>query len=539
MDNQDFILRGEHLLKSPCEDKKKVLHPRTCSDQVLMEHDATSETSLFSWITTPLNPLAPDNEICPSLIEWLQTYYPISGEDVLPLMTTTRRGGAKLGDYLTINTTTEKLSVNLTELSEALWEELPIATYSKVGVIMADQNNFEINAAGKLSLKSATRDSFGGIKLSTTNVLSDIHAVPNNGRCQVFPIGKASDGRAGVIIPDSYLSTGYELPEAGADTLGGIMLGYTSADGRDYALKVDSDGRAYVHVPWVAGGGTTISVTGTNLDVVHEGNNYDVQLYELDKDTLGGGRLIKDADTTEIETAKVFREIGNIDTTRYNEFITDVQAVTNPSNDTPGYLIAKVPMYVDFNSKFFFKFNGGLTEYNGSAATDDSFVDFQSEIDKCANQKKTAIITIIGTGKTTDSGTYNLSLDTLMRYLTNRLYNISQSIEVYILWYGEANRIDAFRIPADVLSGGVVAGRTHVMVEDSFPGLVYYSSPDYYVELLPSGSHVVNEATKYFLYQYKFTFVPHAPYQHNSFNNIVTISAYKTIDDYATLFPFS
>lgn len=208
MANQDFVLKGKHLLHSECEDKEKVLHPRTCTGQVLMEHNDSEATNLFSWLTTPYNPLAPDYEVCTSLIEWLHTYYPLDADAVLPLMSETKKGGAKLGNYLTVNNVTEKLSVDLEALSEALWEDLPIATYSKLGTIIVDSNSFEINEEGKLSLKAATSTTFGGGKLGTALGITDLIAIPNNAHFTAFPIGKTVDGKFGALIPNQYLLSG-------------------------------------------------------------------------------------------------------------------------------------------------------------------------------------------------------------------------------------------------------------------------------------------------------------------------------------------
>ena len=42
----------------------------------------------------------------------------------------------------------------------------------------------------------------------------------------------------------------YELPVATTTTLGGIMLGY-AASGKNYAIQLDANGKAYVNVPWI------------------------------------------------------------------------------------------------------------------------------------------------------------------------------------------------------------------------------------------------------------------------------------------------
>ena len=74
----------------------------------------------------------------------------------------------------------------------------------------------------------------------------------------------------------------YELPVATTTTLGGIMLGY-AASGKNYALQLDANGKAYVNVPWE---NTTYSLPlaasgtrgGIQLGYTQSGKNYPVQL---------------------------------------------------------------------------------------------------------------------------------------------------------------------------------------------------------------------------------------------------------------------
>jgi hypothetical protein len=63
----------------------------------------------------------------------------------------------------------------------------------------------------------------------------------------------------------------YVLPKATTTALGGIMIGYT-ASGKNYAVNIDTDGKAYVNVPWenttyeskaAADGGTAVSLVTT------------------------------------------------------------------------------------------------------------------------------------------------------------------------------------------------------------------------------------------------------------------------------------
>lgn len=46
-----------------------------------------------------------------------------------------------------------------------------------------------------------------------------------------------------------FTDTVYTLPTASASIKGGVMLGYSSS-GKNYPLLVDSNGKAYVAVPW-------------------------------------------------------------------------------------------------------------------------------------------------------------------------------------------------------------------------------------------------------------------------------------------------
>lgn len=53
----------------------------------------------------------------------------------------------------------------------------------------------------------------------------------------VFTVSKAS------------LPSAYSLPVATSDALGGIKIGYTTS-GKNYAVVLDANNRAYVNVPW-------------------------------------------------------------------------------------------------------------------------------------------------------------------------------------------------------------------------------------------------------------------------------------------------
>lgn len=56
----------------------------------------------------------------------------------------------------------------------------------------------------------------------------------------------------------------YTLPKATSSALGGVMVGYT-ANGRNYAVQLDSAGKAFVAVPWTDTN-TTYSVASSTAD---------------------------------------------------------------------------------------------------------------------------------------------------------------------------------------------------------------------------------------------------------------------------------
>ena len=62
-----------------------------------------------------------------------------------------------------------------------------------------------------------------------------------------------------------------EIPEATDSEYGGIKIGYSESD-RNYAVQLDSNGKAYVYVPW-SSGGTYSSATSTTAGIVKLGSD--------------------------------------------------------------------------------------------------------------------------------------------------------------------------------------------------------------------------------------------------------------------------
>ena len=84
------------------------------------------------------------------------------------------------------------------------------------------------------------------------------------------------------VQQQGYLTTPYTLPTASSSVKGGITLGYSST-GKNYAVVLDSNGRAYVNVPWTDNNTTyspaTASVYGlVKIGFQESGKNYPVEL---------------------------------------------------------------------------------------------------------------------------------------------------------------------------------------------------------------------------------------------------------------------
>ncbi len=94
----------------------------------------------------------------------------------------------------------------------------------------------------------------------------------------------------------------YSLPTATASALGGIKIGFTTS-GKKYAIVLDSDGKAYVNVPWTDTNTTYTAATQSaaglmsaadkkKLDGIAEGaNKYTYTLPTATADALGGVKI--------------------------------------------------------------------------------------------------------------------------------------------------------------------------------------------------------------------------------------------------------
>ena len=151
----DWKLKGFNLLKFVCN-KSLVLHPETCSNMVLMDHD--SDLNLKNWITGGSSSV----NIESSLGAWLIQNYssltvPYAGNDTLDTL-------GNIVHHAGVVYPGEGLSIALNGDSE----DIP----------------------GELKVNVATSDKFGGIKLGYT-------AAGSNVPVQVDAEGKAFHHEAG------------------------------------------------------------------------------------------------------------------------------------------------------------------------------------------------------------------------------------------------------------------------------------------------------------------------------------------------------
>lgn len=120
------------------------------------------------------------------------------------------------------------------------------------------------------------------------------------------------------------------IPKATTSALGGVMLGYANT-GQNYKLEVDSDGKAFVHVPWTDNN-TTYGLATTNTDGLLKQLSGNTSQY-----MRGDGTWATPPNTT-------YNLVGAIGSTG---LIKNGSSVTNDSGYTACPIISGVPYYKD------------------------------------------------------------------------------------------------------------------------------------------------------------------------------------------------
>ena len=197
------------------------------------------------------------------------------GGYVLPVASASELGGVKIGTGLSIDangvlSATGGSSFNGGEITQDLWlhtggsdygstlffcdkngntgyayikedSDDHLKIYARSGVTIAAGEGGEVNIQG---LSIALGD-VSGVSISS----------PTNGQALVY--------RNGTWRNETIQGGGsYVLPEATAEDLGGIKVGFVTS-GKNYAVELDDNGNAYVNVPWQSGSGGSTVAWGT------------------------------------------------------------------------------------------------------------------------------------------------------------------------------------------------------------------------------------------------------------------------------------
>lgn len=114
-------------------------------------------------------------------------------------------------------------------------------------------------------------------------------------------LGQATSTQAGVMIPSDKKkldgiannANNYSLPTASSTIKGGITLGY-SQNGKNYPVVLDTNGKAYVNVPWIDTNTTydlspyaKKSEAVVGIDVDESANAVDFECKDINNTTLG------------------------------------------------------------------------------------------------------------------------------------------------------------------------------------------------------------------------------------------------------------
>ena len=168
------------------------------------------------------------------------------------------------------------------------------------------------SSGGDYTLPIATSSTLGGIKVGYTESEKN-YAVKLDSSSKAYvsvpwqntTYSNATTSTAGLMSPEdkkkldgiSEEGGDYILPSASSDSLGGIKVGYTESE-KNYAVKLDSNSKAYVSVPWQNYSNATSSTAGLmspedkkKLDGISEEGSGDYILPTANADTLGGIKI--------------------------------------------------------------------------------------------------------------------------------------------------------------------------------------------------------------------------------------------------------
>lgn len=135
--------------------------------------------------------------------------------------------------------------------------------------IPAQDTTYEVATISANGLMSSTdKTKLDGIAANANNYVhpsgSGNNHIPAGGSSGQYLIWSAAGTAVWGNAPSSTVS------QATADALGGIKIGYTTS-GKNYAVQLDSAGKAYVNVPWTDNNTTYSAATSSTLGLVKQG----------------------------------------------------------------------------------------------------------------------------------------------------------------------------------------------------------------------------------------------------------------------------
>ena len=153
-------------------------------------------------------------------------------------------GFVMIGDN--IDVITKKVLINKKEMDASV-----------ISVKLGDKNNYGLLKVGKnievnnntISIPEASNSTLGLVKGGGN--INILNGILNVSKATPESLGAIKIGSGLSISEDGTVSVNeYELSAASETELGGIKLGYTSAN-KNYAVQLDKDNKAFVNVPWV------------------------------------------------------------------------------------------------------------------------------------------------------------------------------------------------------------------------------------------------------------------------------------------------
>ena len=178
------------------------------------------------------------------------------------------------GDNVTISTTLANFDASKIASGTISIDRLPKAALERLVVVANDTARF--------ALTTATAQSGDTVKVTSTGkmyLIKDESKLSSEDGYEPYTASQASS------VPWSGVTgkpSTFAPPTSSATVLGGIKVGYTTS-GKNYKVRLDSSGNAYVNVPWTDNNTTYNEATADTLGLVKigyasNGKNYAVLL---------------------------------------------------------------------------------------------------------------------------------------------------------------------------------------------------------------------------------------------------------------------